>query len=179
MRNKVVHTAARAARDLGMPVLRFNFRGVGGSAGSFDRGRGEAEDLRAAMDYLAAAYPGFPIVAGGVSFGAWVAAAVGGTDDRVAALISIATPIGLYGTATLKGITKPALFVHASEDEFGPVDEVARAVQAYEGPGRLVRVEGTTHLFPGRTDEVYEAVQEFLQEIVEGEMRHKETGSRG
>jgi len=166
MRNKVVYAAASAARDLGVPVLRFNFRGVGGSAGSFDWGRGETEDMRAVLGYLAGAYPGRPLVAGGFSFGAWVAASAGGADDRVAALVSIGTPIGIYGAGYLREITKPALFVQATADEFGPVEELAEVVRAYRGPARLVQVEGTGHLFSERTDQVYAAVREFLHEMI-------------
>lgn len=178
MHNKVVYAAASAARDLGMPVLRFNFRGVGGSAGSFDSGRGETEDMRAALEYLAGIYPGRPLVAGGFSFGAWVAASAGGADDRVAALVSIGTPIGIYGATYLREITKPALFVQATADEFGPVEELAEVVRAYRGPARLVRVEGTGHLFSARTDQVYAAVRQFLHEMI-GDDGQEGTETRG
>src|ERR1700719_863422 len=62
MHNKVVYQAAKALDSLGIPVLRFNFRGVGASEGSYDNGRGEEDDLRAALDYLAAEYPGAPLM---------------------------------------------------------------------------------------------------------------------
>jgi pimeloyl-ACP methyl ester carboxylesterase len=73
MHNKVVHAAAEALAGLGMPVVRFNFRGVGRSAGRHDGGRGETDDLKVVLDDLAARFPGAPILAAGYSFGAWVA----------------------------------------------------------------------------------------------------------
>jgi alpha/beta superfamily hydrolase len=178
MHNKVVYAAASAARELEIPVLRFNFRGVGGSAGYFDGGRGEIDDMRSALDHLARAYPGRSLVAGGFSFGAWVAAVAGRADDRVAALVSIGTPIGIYGAGYLRDITKPALFVQADADEFGPVEELAEVVRGYRGPARLVRVEGTGHLFADRTDQVQAAVRDFLREMIAAD-RRKEAGSQG
>lgn len=165
MHSKVVYRAARAARDQGLPVLRFNFRGAGRSAGTFDQGCGEAADVRAALDWLAAAYPGRALVAGGFSFGAWMAATAGAGDPRVAALVSIATPIAIYGTAHLAGIAKPILFVHGSADPFGAAAEIA-AIAATLPAARLVRVAGAGHLFTRQEQEVAAAVGSFLREIV-------------
>ena len=74
-------------------MLRFNFRGVGASAGTFDQGRGEREDFRAALDFLADRYPGVPLWAAGFSFGAWIALEAGAADPRVSVLIGIAPPV--------------------------------------------------------------------------------------
>ncbi len=83
MHNKVVYQAAKALDSLGIPVLRFNFRGVGASEGGYDHGRGEEDDVRAALDYLAAEFPSVPLLASGFSFGAWVGLRVGCGDARV------------------------------------------------------------------------------------------------
>lgn len=165
MLNKVVYVAARAARDHGLPVVRFNFRGVGRSAGRFGGGPGEIEDARAVLAYLEAAYPDRMFIAGGVSFGAWVAVSAAGTDPRVAALVSIATPIALYGAEYLYRIAKPILFVQASEDEFGPVEHLKEVVRSCPGPARLEKIEGASHLFPGHTHQVQAAVRDFLREV--------------
>ena len=73
MHTKAVYQAAKALARIGCAVLRFNFRGVGRSAGAFDEGAGEKDDFRAALDYMAARYPGVPLWAAGISFGSWVA----------------------------------------------------------------------------------------------------------
>ena len=70
MHTKVVYQAAKALARIGCVVLRFNFRGVGASAGSFADGIGEQEDMRAALGYMSEHYPGVPLWAGGMSFGA-------------------------------------------------------------------------------------------------------------
>ena len=165
MHSKVVYRAARAARDVGLPALRFNFRGAGRSAGAFDAGRGEADDVRAALDRLATAYPGRRLVAGGFSFGAWMAVAAGADDPRVAALVSIGTPIAIYGSAHLGRVTKPILFVHGSEDPFGAAAEI-EAIAAALPAARAVRVAGAGHLFAGQEGAVAVAVAGFLREIV-------------
>ena len=72
----------KGSSRIGCAVLRFNFRGVGQSEGTFDQGAGEKEDFRAALDYMAARYPGVPLWAAGFSFGAWIALETGASDDR-------------------------------------------------------------------------------------------------
>ena len=96
MHNKVVFRAATALNDAGLVVLRINFRGVGGSTGEHDEGRGEQDDVRAALDYLADQYPQLRLVLCGFSFGARVGLDVGIEDDRIQYLISIGTPLDKY-----------------------------------------------------------------------------------
>src|SRR6188508_3152656 len=86
MHTKVVYRGAKGLARIGCAVLRFNFRGVGRSAGTFDQGDGEKEDFKAALDYMATRYPQSPLWAAGFSFGAWVALEVGAADQRVTAL---------------------------------------------------------------------------------------------
>jgi alpha/beta superfamily hydrolase len=167
MHSKVVYRAARATRDVGMPTLRFNFRGVGRSAGAFDGGIGEAEDVRAALDRLAIICPDRPLVAGGFSFGAWLSVAVGAADPRVAALISIGTPISIYGSDHLSAVQKPILFVHGSSDPFCPSAELDAAARRLPESVRVVRIEGAGHLLTGREEEVYDAVREFLRDSLD------------
>ena len=94
MHNKVVFRAARAFQELGMAVLRFNFRGVGKSTGAYDFGHGEQDDVRAAIDYLHHHYPPSDIVLAGYSFGAWVGLQVSCQDARVTHLVGIGTRSG-------------------------------------------------------------------------------------
>ena len=91
-------------------VLRFNFRGVGSSAGTWDNGRGEMDDYRAAVAYMGSQYPDLEIWAAGFSFGSYVATTVGADDDRVCALIAIAPPVDKYEFAA--GEAVPQAEVH-------------------------------------------------------------------
>src|SRR5437016_11482962 len=93
MHNQVVFRAAAALNDAGLVTLRLNFRGVGQSTGEHDEGRGEPEDVRAGLNYLAENYPQQSITVCGFSFGAWLGLQVGIGDDRVRNLISIGTPL--------------------------------------------------------------------------------------
>ena len=107
MHTKVVFRASKALAGIGCLVLRFNFRGVGGSAGVFDEDDGEAADFRAALDYLAARTPGTPLWAAGMSFGSWIAMETGAVDDRVRLLLGIATPAARYDYPSTRASGKP------------------------------------------------------------------------
>src|ERR1043166_3572957 len=109
MHNKVVFRAAAALNDAGLITLRINFRGVGQSTGEHDEGRGEREDVRAGLDYLAENYRGQEITLCGFSFGARVGLEVGIADDRVTRMISIGTPVDKYDFAFLEGCKKPGV----------------------------------------------------------------------
>src|SRR6266496_3449739 len=87
MHTKVVYQAAKALSRIGCAVLRFNFRGAGASAGTFDNGPGELDDFRAALEFMSEQYPEVPLWAAGMSFGSWVAMTIGAEDPRVAMLL--------------------------------------------------------------------------------------------
>src|SRR6202171_1596044 len=89
MHNKVVYQAAKSLDSLGLPVLRFNFRGVGKSAGTHDSGVGERDDVSAALDFLAAEFAGVPLLVAGFSFGSVTGLRVGSVDARVTELIGL------------------------------------------------------------------------------------------
>src|SRR5687767_9939134 len=124
MHNKVVFRAAAALNDAGLITLRINFRGVGQSSGLHDEGRGEVEDVRAGLKYLATNYAGLPITLCGFSFGARVGLEVGISDPLVVNLISIGTPLNKYDFSFLRSCRKPILFVHGEHDEFGAATQV-------------------------------------------------------
>src|SRR5688572_11455281 len=102
MHTKVVFQSAKALARIGCLVLRFNFRGVGRSAGTWDNGRGELDDYRAAVDFMATEYPDLEMWAAGFSFGSYVATTVGADDERMCALIAIAPPVHKYEFASVK-----------------------------------------------------------------------------
>lgn len=166
MHNKVVFRAAKAASQLGLPTLRFNFRGVGKSEGEYAEGEGEREDARAALDYLAGRFRGVPICLMGFSFGAWVGLEVGGDDPRVTALVGLGLPGKEEDFSFLRGVAKPKLIVQGTHDVYGPRDQVEAVFQSLQEPKRIHWVEGADHFFTGCLEEMQTAVQLFLKEII-------------
>jgi uncharacterized protein len=168
MHTKAVYQGAKALSRVGCAVLRFNFRGVGRSAGTFDNGAGEMADFRAAVDYMATRYPNTPLWAAGFSFGAWVALEAGAADDRVRALIGIAPPVvtsvsGMaYEFPNTLASTKAKFFVQGEADEVCPLEGMWTFYGTLAEPKELVVIDAADHLFEGKTQEVGEALEDLL-----------------
>ena len=162
MHNKVVYQAAKSLDALGLPVLRFNFRGAGLSEGKHDRGEGEQGDVRSALDFLAGEFSGVPIVLAGFSFGCWVGLRVGCEDARVAALIGLGTAVNRMDFSFLQRCEKPKLFVQGSKDEYGAADKLKELVATLPSENQLVIVEGAAHFFTGKLDELDQAITNWL-----------------
>ena len=168
MHTKTVYQGAKALTRIGCAVLRFNFRGVSGSDGEFDRGEGEMDDFRAALDYMSARYPSLPLWAAGFSFGSWVALETGATDDRVTVLIGIAPPVvtsasGMnYTFPNTLASTKPKFFIQGEADEVCPLEGMWRFYGQLHEPKELVVIDAADHLFEGKTTEVGEALEDLL-----------------
>lgn len=159
MHFKVIFRAAKALQAHGAAVLRFNFRGVGGSEGRHDEGRGEQDDVRAALDEMTRRFPGLPLVLGGFSFGSNMALRVGCSDPRVAALLAMGFPLTMVtDTSYLDGCTKPRLFVQGDADAFGSLDAIRALVDRLPPPRELVVVPDSDHFFTGRLDALQDAV---------------------
>ena len=164
MHTKAVFQGAKGLARIGCAVLRFNFRGVGLSAGTFDQGPGELEDYQAALDFMAARYPGVPLWAAGFSFGAWVALETGAADPRVTVLIGVAPPVNRNNytfTNTLES-TKPKFLIQGSLDELCPLKEMWAFYAKLKEPKELVVIDGANHLFEGKAEEVGDALAELL-----------------
>jgi uncharacterized protein len=164
MHNKVVYQAAKSLDALGIPVLRFNFRGAGLSAGSHDRGLGEQGDAQAAVDFLAAEFPNTGLLLAGFSFGSWVGLRVGCAHSRVAELIGLGIPVNSSDFTYLWNCVKPKLFVHGANDEHGARPKVEELVAALPGENRLVFVEDADHFFAGHLAQLDRAITEWLTE---------------
>ena len=149
MHTKAIYQTAKALARIGCPVLRFNFRGAGRSAGAFDDGRGERDDFRAALDFMHEHYPGVPLWAGGMSFGSWVALTVGADDPRVGALIGIAMPVDRYDFSAVADSEKPKFFVHGERDEICPLKQLREFYARASEPKELVVIDAADHLFDG------------------------------
>jgi alpha/beta superfamily hydrolase len=169
MHTKAVYQGAKGLARRGCAVLRFNFRGVGSSEGTFDQGDGEKADFSAALDYMSAKYPGTPLWAGGFSFGAWVALEVGALDDRVSVLIGIAPPVATsvsgmkYEFPATLASEKPKFFVQGEADEVCPIEGMWKFYARLHEPKELVVIDAADHLFDGKTPEVGEALEELLE----------------
>ena len=165
MHNKVVFRIAQALGELGMPALRFNFRGVGRSSGTYDEGRGEADDVRAALDEMAARYPASLLLLAGFSFGAWVGLPVGAADPRVTHLIGVGIPVALLSTNTLRGCVKPKLFVQGALDQYGPQSMLVAWYVQVSDPKRLSIVPNADHFFSKQQTELHDALVAGAREI--------------
>jgi uncharacterized protein len=164
MHNKVVYQAAKALHLRDIPVLRFNFRGAGQSEGVHDRGVGEAEDVRAALDYLSAEFPRRPILLAGFSFGSMVGLRVACADQRVADLIGLGIPVDHSDLTYPRDCAKPKLIIQGGNDQFGSRVNVEALVDTLPAPKKLVFVEGADHFFTGQLEKVRVAIDDWLDE---------------
>ncbi|OFW06981.1 MAG: hypothetical protein A3I61_03070 [Acidobacteria bacterium RIFCSPLOWO2_02_FULL_68_18] len=165
MHTKVVYQAAKALARIGCVVLRFNFRGVGLSAGAWDRGRGELDDFRAALDFMSSEFPRLELWAGGFSFGAYIAMTVGADDDRVCALVAVAPPVDRYEFAPVKLSRKPKFIVHGERDELISLRMVRHFYAQLHEPKELVEIDRANHLFEGQAGEVGDALADLLEDF--------------
>jgi len=171
MHTKVVYQGAKGLARIGCAVLRFNFRGVGRSDGTFGRGEGEKEDFRGAVDYMASRYPGIRLWSAGFSFGAWVALELGALDDRVSALIGISPPVvtsvsGMeYSFPNTLASKKPKFFIQGEADEVCPLEGMWSFYARLEEPKELVVIDAADHLYEGKAAEVGEALEDLLSDF--------------
>jgi alpha/beta superfamily hydrolase len=162
MHTKVVYQSAKALSRIGCAVLRFNFRGAGASTGTFSNGPGEQEDFRAALDHMAAAYPGAPLWAAGMSFGSWVALTCGAADPRVKALLGICPPIARYDFSIVEHSPTAKFFIHGEFDEICPLKDMKAFYARAAEPKELVVIDAANHLFDGRVSDVADAIEDLL-----------------
>ncbi len=157
MKNKVVHQLARAFRELGAVSIRFNFRGVGASEGTYAGGEGELEDLGAVVSWARERWPGRPLWLAGFSFGA---AIVLRGAQRFAPdwLVTAAPAIRHLPADALPVAGIPWLLIQGADDEVVPAAQVLEWVDALPQPPQLTLLEGAGHFFHGRLRELKQAV---------------------
>ena len=157
MQNKVAYMLTRAFNDLGAVSLRFNFRGVGQSAGKFDDGIGETADALAAMDWLGAQHPGLPLWLGGFSFGSYVALRAQ-SQRQVARLVTVAPAVERFTAADISEPRCPWLLVQGDADDVVSPEAVLAWARALKSPPRIEVMTGAGHFFHGRLNELRETV---------------------
>lgn len=169
LHNPVIFHADRELHRAGLTTLRFNFRGVEGSDGFHDEGRGEIGDVAAAAAWLRACAPKAPLILVGYSFGARCAVEHALADPAVSGLVAIGLPLRIGPFEGIERLHRPLAVVQGTRDEFGSIAEVESALERAAPPGRLYPVAGAGHLFPGRAPEaagrVVEAVEEILRAV--------------
>lgn len=163
----VIFHADRELNRAGFGTLRLNFRGVGTSEGSHDEGRGEPEDVAAAISWLRGAQTGLPLLLVGFSFGAWCGLRHALGNDSVSAVVAIGLPILKYDFGFLEGFDRPLAVVQSEVDEFGSADEVEEFLNVRKPGARVVRVPSGGHLFPGKVREAGEAVAAAARSLLE------------
>ena len=163
MHFKVVFRAAKALQENGVAALRFNFRGVGASAGTHDGGQGEQDDVRAALDAAARRFPGLPLLLGGFSFGAAMAMSVAARDTRAGAVFALGLPVSrMSDIGALQRITAPRLFVQGERDEFASGESLRALVEPLQEPKRLRVIAESDHFFNGHLDLLQAEVSDWV-----------------
>jgi len=169
MHNKVVYQTAKTLHRFGIPVLRFNFRGVGSSEGQHDKGRGEREDVVAAIDFMAEQYPDAPLLLAGFSFGSWVGLEVACRHARVTEMIGLGLPVASVDVrdfSYLAHCSKPKLLACGEFDTFGPPDALRSLVAQFPpqtaGSVTVSVIRGADHFFAGHLPELDQTITDWL-----------------
>ena len=163
MHNKVVYRLARGLRRSGHVVLRFNYRGVNLSEGSYAHGEGEREDARMGIGFLNHRYPALPLTLAGFSFGSRIALALGcETNPNAGAgirrVIAVGFPTDYKNRAFLENCTMLRIFVQSTHDQFGAVEELESMYQALPEPKQLLLVDAQDHFFAGALEKLEETI---------------------
>jgi len=166
MHNKVVHYLARTLNELGLPVVRFNFRGVGASSGEYAEGLGEQDDLRAVLRWVRERRPGSRLWLAGFSFGAYVAYREAGRGD-VDRLITVAPPVQSFDFSDLPRPRCPWLLIQGAHDEVVSADAVLQWARQQQPQPEIVLLPGVDHFFHGRLTVLRETLLQRLGPAVE------------
>jgi len=155
MRNKVVYWMARAFEDMGCSVLRFNFRGVEQSEGVWDEGSGEADDARAALDWMNEVHPESKLWLAGFSFGCYAGLQAARMDDRVEHMFAVAPAVNLWPFSFMIGENRPITVVAGSADEIVPFHRIERSVKGKSNI-HFYPIDGAGHFFPEHMEQMAE-----------------------
>jgi len=165
MRSIVIGALFAALPENGVAALRFNFRGVEGSEGSFDDGRGERNDIVAALDLLHPITEGLPLVLAGWSFGADTALDV--ADQRVTAWFLVAPPLRHDGDYVAASDSRPKFVAVPEHDQFRSPSSAKPILSSWKNTSVEV-VKGADHFLVGRTDKAVELFLEFAKTLSPG-----------
>lgn len=167
MNNKVVYTLYQSFVRRGFSTLRINFRGVGRSQGSFDRGEGELADAAAALDWLQAANPEAESCwIGGFSFGAWIAMQLLARRPEINGFIAVAPPVNLADFNALPRLPASGLIVQGDQDQIVPPEGVKTLAEKLQGQRDIAVtyqvITGADHFFAGRLEQLGAVVERYI-----------------
>jgi len=153
----------------GFSVLRFNFRGVGRSVGTYDNGQGELQDAAYALDWMQSFNQNAPFSwVSGYSFGAWIGMQLLMRRPEVAGFISMSLPTNTYDFAFLAPCPASGLVTYGSEDPVVPADDVDRVIERIRvQKGKIIsthRIEGADHFYSEHLDETMDVIDDYLDE---------------
>lgn len=166
MTNKVVYTVSRAIAGLGIPSLRFNFRGVGATEGEYDEGKGEQQDLAAAVAWMQTQYPTAKLLLSGFSFGSYVSAFAAKTLSPTL-LLSIAPPVQRFDFSLFSQPDSDWTVVIGDKDELVEFTEVKNWVANFDPQLNFIVMEDAGHFFHGRLVELREHIETVVSEHIE------------
>ena len=159
MHNKVVYRIARGLRKTGCVVLRFNYRGVNLSEGTYDAALGETDDARFALTTLRSRYPTLPLVLAGFSFGSRIALRLAGDEGRIERVIAVGFPTTIPEHSYVDSVKIPKYFVQSTNDAFGPREQFTAFYNALPEPKHLDWIEASDHFFKDALDEFEAAIE--------------------
>jgi alpha/beta superfamily hydrolase len=159
MHNKVVYRMARGLRRTGCVVLRFNYRGVNLSEGTYDAEVGELEDARFALHSVASRYPNLPLLLAGFSFGSRIALRLASEELGIERVIAVGFPTTIPEHGYVEKVRIPKYFVQSTEDVFGPREPFSAFYDALPEPKHLDWIPAADHFFKDALDEFERAIE--------------------
>ena len=169
MNNKVVYNLYHSFTRQGFAVLRFNFRGVGRSQGSFDRGEGELSDAASALDWLQSINPNAQgCWVAGFSFGAWIGMQLLMRRPEIEGFVSVAPPANIYDFSFLAPCPASGLVVQGSADDLVPEPAVRKLVDKLSNQRDIEIaykiIENANHFFGNEMEQLTGAVEDYVRQ---------------
>jgi uncharacterized protein len=166
MNNNVVAAMAEGFSAVGFTTLRFNFRGVGSSGGTYDEGNGEVADVLAAYEFLKGSLQdGSYILLAGYSFGAWICSKAATKLHGLDGLFLVSYPFAFYPPDELKDFRKRIYLVGGTDDEIGPLDDLLKVYREMPIVDKYLKVIETSHFYGGKEREITDFIKETVQPV--------------
>jgi len=167
MRNRVITTALKSAHEEGFSTLRFNFRGVGNSGGSYGEGIGEMEDVRAAIEFHHSKQknPHLPLILLGYSFGAWAGIPVAIKDEGIKGVVAVSPPLEMFDFDFLKECIKKKLIISGDRDLYCPYSLLKEWFQQLKEPKSMKIIQGADHFYSSHANLLIQPLRNFFKEI--------------
>ncbi len=168
MNNKVVYTMYQTFANAGFSVLRFNFRGVGRSEGTYDKGEGELSDAATALDWLQSHNPtASNCWISGFSFGAWICMQLLMRRPEVNSFVAVSPPANKYDFTFLAPCPVSGLMIQGDEDSIVEAESVENLAEKLSHQKNIkvdyTEIMGADHFFKGKLDLLTEATNEYLR----------------